>query len=222
MSRPTIWIPGLDMQSIRMSHRSDDYINNVHLLQSIIFFSSSLHFVIMASPPLPPPPPPTSVDSRGTYAHSLSWDTPYLGKTDGPFNMLFHIVHTLFVGNFFQLTPYLRNIMVTPIPFLLFYFHIFGLGKYVYVFYRQTAKHTPFPEKWECACGPIVHFIGGGGGVDCIGNSDVTYRRRSECLSTLRRSHSNNRSPRQRTVRHSDMDRWRIHQYLNTNEREGS
>ena len=28
-----------------------------------------------------PPPPHTSVDSGGTYAYSLSQDTPYLGKS---------------------------------------------------------------------------------------------------------------------------------------------
>ena len=78
-----------------------------------------------------PPPPPTSVDSGGTYicAFPISGDTPYLGKTDGPFYMLFHIISTPFLENFSQLTPYLGNIMVTPIPFLSSSFLFFELGK---------------------------------------------------------------------------------------------
>ena len=41
---------------------------------------------------------------RGTYTYAHS---PYLGKTDGPFYMLFHIISTPFLRNFSQLTPYL-------------------------------------------------------------------------------------------------------------------
>ena len=36
----------------------------------------------------------TPVDYGGTYAYSLSRDTPYLGKTDGPLYGLFHIIST--------------------------------------------------------------------------------------------------------------------------------
>ena len=58
----------------------------------------------------------------------LSW-----GKLKDFFSRLFHIISISpppFLGNFSQLTPYLGNIMVTPIPFLLLSFLFFGLGKY--------------------------------------------------------------------------------------------
>ena len=48
--------------------------------------------------------------------------TPYLGKYDGPFYRLFHIISTPYLWNLSQFTPYLGNITMTPIPFLLFYF----------------------------------------------------------------------------------------------------
>ena len=89
-----------------------------------------------------PPPPPTSVDQGGTYAYFLSQDTPYLRKTGGSFYRLFHIISIPFLGNFSHLTPYLGNCMVTPIPFLLFYFIFFGLGKYVYISYHYPRGFT--------------------------------------------------------------------------------
>ena len=84
-----------------------------------------------------PPPPPLQYKEVHNYASSLPRDTPYLGKTDGPFYGLFHIISTPFLGNFSHLTTYLGNIMVTPIPFLvLFFLFSFGLGKHVYLFYH--------------------------------------------------------------------------------------
>ena len=65
------------------------------------------------------------------YEYSLSWDTPYLGKTDGP------TIHPLSRGTF----PTLLSIyiMVTGYLFHLFYFLFFSSvsGNYVYVFYHS-------------------------------------------------------------------------------------
>ena len=63
-------------------------------------------------------PAPHSRRFRGYLCvFPVTRDTPYLGKTDGPFYGLFHIISTPFLENFSQLTPYLGNIMVTPVPF---------------------------------------------------------------------------------------------------------
>ena len=97
----------------------------------------------------------TPVDSGGTKAYSLSRDILYLGKTDGPFYGLFHIIFTPFYGTFFQLTPYLGNIMVTPFPFFLFFFSS-GLGNMCAYF-----NHYPraaLPEHWPCNKSPILIF----------------------------------------------------------------
>ena len=52
---------------------------------------------------------------------------PYLGKTDGPFKGFWtdYPPPLYYIGNFSHLTPYLGNIMVTPI---LFFFYSSGSG----------------------------------------------------------------------------------------------
>ena len=75
--------------------------------------------------------------------NSLSRDTPYLGKTDGPFTGFFHIISTPFLGNNSQLTSYLGNIMVTPFPFFYFLFFSSGLGNMLYVFYHYPRVALP-------------------------------------------------------------------------------
>ena len=60
---------------------------------------------------------------------------PHLEENWRTFYRLFHIISTPLLGNFSHLTPYLGNmIMVTLIPFLLFYILFFRLWKYVYIF----------------------------------------------------------------------------------------
>ena len=61
---------------------------------------------------------------------------PISGKLTDLLHAFPHNIHP-FLGNFSQLTPYLGNIMVTLIPFLLFYFLFFGLGKYVSYHYLE-------------------------------------------------------------------------------------
>ena len=70
--------------------------------------NSPLHHAVTVSKDrgvYPPPPPPTPVDLGGTYARSLSPDTPYLGTIYGPFPGLFHMmICTSFLGNFCHLS----------------------------------------------------------------------------------------------------------------------
>ena len=95
------------------------------------------------APPAPPVAPPLADLVNGMWnvapenkililaCQSLSSrNTPYLGQTDRPFYMLFHIISIPFLQNFSQMTLYLGNFMVTLIPFLLFCFIFFRLGKY--------------------------------------------------------------------------------------------
>ena len=120
---------------------------------------------------MPPPPPPHTHFHRirGYPMHIPSHGIPrisYLGKTDGPFYMLFHIIiSTPFLGNFSQLTPYIGNIMVTPIPFLLY----FLLAREICVRILPLPSRAPTTDM-RCNKGPIPFLGGGGGGYWRLGN----------------------------------------------------
>ena len=96
-------------------------------------------FIGLISRPLPPPPPPTDIEPGGTHARSRSPEPPYIGKR----------IYPLYLGY------WLPWAITKNTPFS-------GLSREISP--RLRPKYPPFPRKWECACGPLMHSSGGGGG----------------------------------------------------------
>ena len=89
---------------------------------------------------VPPPPPP--IEPGSTYAELLVPDhlNPLSREKDIP--------------------PYL-GVLVTIGNYIFLNTPFSGLSREI--FRDSGPQIPPFPRKWECVCGPLMHSSGGGG-----------------------------------------------------------